>query len=65
MNDTKENGFVLPKRVSITANIIFVLGMIGIAVFSFVNPDFGRSWGWIVIVVIPIWVLIMANISAP
>jgi hypothetical protein len=64
MNKVKERGFVLPKRVSCLANIIFILTMIGIAVYSFVVPKFGLSWGWIVIVILPVWAIIMANISA-
>ena len=64
MNNRKERGFVLPKRVSLLANIIFILSMLGTIVYSFVVPKFGLSWGWIVIVILPVWALIMANISA-
>jgi hypothetical protein len=64
MNNTKERGFMLPKRVSCLAHIIFALSMIGIVVYSFIFPSFGLSWGWIVIVIIPVWAIIMANISA-
>ena len=64
MNNIKERGFVLPKLVSLLANIIFILSMIGIAVYSFVVPQFGLSWGWIVIAIIPIWAILMANITA-
>ena len=55
---------MLPKRVSCLAHIIFALSMIGIVVYSFIFPSFGLSWGWIVIVIIPVWAIIMANISA-
>ena len=64
MNNTNQRGLALPRRVTLPANIIFVLSMIGVAVYSFVNPDFGLSWGWIVIVISPIWAFMMANISA-
>lgn len=64
MNNINESGFVLPKRVSCLANIIFILSMFGIIVFSFVVPSFGLTWGWIVIVIAPVWAFIMANISA-
>jgi hypothetical protein len=64
MNNMKKRGFVLSKRVSCLAHIIFVLSMLGIVVYSFIVPGFGLSWGWIVIVLIPIWAIIMANISA-
>ena len=64
MNNTKERGFLLPKRVSCLANIIFMMGMLGIIVYSFVVPGFGLSWGWIVIAIIPVWAIVMANISA-
>ena len=64
MNNKNERGFVLPKRVSCLANIIFILSMLGTIVYSFVVPKFGLSWGWIVIVILPVWALIMANISA-
>lgn len=63
MNNIKESGFVLPKRVSCLANIIFMMGMIGIIVFSFIVPSFGLTWGWIVIVIAPVWAIIMANVS--
>jgi len=63
MNNTKERGFVLSKRVSCLAHSIFILTMLGIVVYSFVVPSFGLSWGWIVIVLAPIWAIIMANIS--
>ena len=63
MNDKKTRGFVLSRRAAIIANIIFVLCVIGIFVYSLAVPSFGLSWGWIVIPMAPIWAIIMANIS--
>lgn len=64
MSDIKEKGFMLPKRVSCLAHIIFMLSMLGIIVYSFVVPGFGLHWGWIVIAILPVWAIVMANISA-
>jgi hypothetical protein len=64
MNNNNERGFVLSKRASLLAHIIFILTIIGTIIYSFVVPKFGLHWGWIVIVILPIWALIMASISA-
>jgi hypothetical protein len=63
MDNKKGSGFELSKRASCLAHIIFVLCMIGIFVYSLAVPKFGLSWGWIVLPMAPIWVVIMANIS--
>jgi hypothetical protein len=64
MSDIKVRGFVLSRRVTFIAHLIFILCMLGIVVYSFVFPHFGLSWGWIVIVIAPIWAFLMANIGA-
>ena len=63
-NDTKASGFLLPKRVTWLAHAIFILCVLGTIIYSFVVPSFGLSWGWLVIVIVPIWAFTMANISA-
>jgi hypothetical protein len=63
MNNIDKSHFVLSKPVFYIANIIFILSIIGIIVYSFIVPLFGLSWGWIVIPMLPIWAVIMANIS--
>jgi hypothetical protein len=63
MNNIDKSHFVLSKPVFYIANIIFILSIIGIIVYSFIVPLFGLSWGWIVIPMLPIWAVIMANLS--
>jgi hypothetical protein len=63
MNNKDKSRFELSKPMFYLANIIFVLGIIGFIVYSFVVPRFGLSWGWIPIPLLPVWAVIMANIS--
>ena len=63
MNNKDRSRFELSKPMFYLANIIFVLSIIGFIVYSFVVPKFGLSWGWIAILMLPIWAVIMGNIS--
>jgi hypothetical protein len=63
MDNNERNRFELSKPMFYLANIIFVLSIIGFIVYSFVVPKFGLSWGWIAILMLPIWAVIMGNIS--
>ncbi len=63
MSDKDKSRFELSKPVFYLANIIFILSIIGFIVYSFIVPRFGLSWGWIPIPMLPIWAVIMANVS--
>jgi len=63
MNNKDKSSFELSKPMFYLANIIFILSTIGLIVYSFIVPRFGLSWGWIPIPMLPIWAVIMANIS--
>jgi len=63
MNNKAKRRFELSKPVFYLANILFVLGIIGFIVYSFIVPRFGLSWGWIPIPMLPVWAVIMANVS--
>jgi hypothetical protein len=63
MDNMDKSRFVISRPVFYLANVIFILSILGIIVYSFIVPGFGLSWGWIVIPMLPIWAVIMANIS--
>jgi hypothetical protein len=63
MKNKDKSRFELSKPMFYLANVIFVLCIIGFMVYSFVVPRFGLSWGWIAILLLPIWAVIMANVS--
>jgi len=63
MIDKDKSRFELSKPMFYLANIIFVLSVIGFIVYSFVVPKFGLSWGWIALLMLPVWAVIMGNIS--
>lgn len=63
MNNKDKSRFELSRPMFYLANIIFILCIIGFIVYSFIVPRFGLSWGWVPIPMLPIWAVIMANIS--
>jgi hypothetical protein len=63
MIDKDKSRFELSKPMFYLANIIFVLSVIGFVVYSFAVPKFGLSWGWIAILMLPVWAVIMGTVS--